>query len=95
MLKNIISQRPNLKLQFKINKNLIQSFKVLQMSLQEMQEFANKEIEINPVLSMSSIKKNNNSQLIEKYAEKPNIKNWLYQQSYTLFEMYVSSVLKY
>ena len=87
MLKNIISQRPNLKLQFKINKNLIQSFKVLQMSLQEMQEFANKEIEINPVLSMSSIKKNNNSsQLIEKYAEKPNIKNWLYQQSYTLFE---------
>ena len=87
MLKNIIAHRPNLKLQFKINKNLIQSFKVLQMSLQEMQEFANKEIEINPVLSMSSIKKNNNSsQLIEKYAEKPNIKNWLYQQSYTLFE---------
>ena len=87
MLKNIIAHRPNLKLQFKINKNLIQSFKVLQMSLQEMQEFANKEIEINPVLSMSSIKKNNNSsQLIEKYAEKPNIKNWLYQQSYNLFE---------
>ena len=56
MLKNIIAHRPNLKLQFKINKNLIQSFKVLQMSLQEMQEFANKEIEINPVLSMSSIK---------------------------------------
>ena len=87
MLKNIIAHRPNLKLQFRINKNLIQSFKVLQMSLQEIQEFANKEIEINPVLSMSSIKKNNNrSQLIEKYAEKPNIKNWLYQQSYTLFE---------
>ena len=86
MLKNIIAHRPNLKLQFKINKNLIQSFKVLQMSLQEMQEFANKEIEINPVLSMSSINKSNNSQLIEKYAEKPNIKHWLYQQSYTLFE---------
>ena len=87
MLKNIIVHRPNLKLQFKINKNLIQSFKVLQMSLQEMHEFAKKEIEINPVLSMSNIGKNNNSnQLIEKYAEKPNIKNWLYQQSYTLFE---------
>ena len=86
MLKNIIAHRPNLKLQFKINKNLIQSFKVLQMSLQEMQEFANKEIEINPVLSMSSINKSNNSQLIEKYAEKPNIKHWLYQQSYTLFK---------
>ena len=47
MLKNIITHRPSLKLQFKINKNLIQSFKVLQMSLLEMHEFANKEIEIN------------------------------------------------
>ena len=87
MLKNTITHKPNLKLQFKINKNLIQSFKILQMSVQEMHEFAKKEIEINPVLSMNNIGKNNNSsELIEKYVEKPNIKNWLYQQSYTLFE---------
>ena len=43
MHRNILSQRPSLKLKFKINKSTITSFQVLKMSIAELNEFSKKE----------------------------------------------------
>jgi len=95
MHRNILSQRPSLKLKFKINKSTITSFQVLQMSIAELHEFSKKEIEKNPIITMpSNYRKSFNDKSIEQYAENSNIKSWLYQQSYTLFDNENNKLIK-
>ena len=95
MHRNILSQRPSLKLKLKINKSTITSFQVLQMSIAELHEFSKKEIEKNPIITMpSNYRKNFNDKSIEQYAENSNIKSWLYQQSYTLFDNENNKLIK-
>ena len=57
------------------------------MSIAELNEFSKKEIEKNPMITMTSNdRKGLNDKPIEQYAENSNIKSWLYQQSYALFD---------
>ncbi len=82
MFKQNISQIPSLKINQKINSNLINAIKILQMSANELEVYTRSEIEKNPFLISSKkyneTDENNN---IENYSEEFNIKEWLYQQS--------------
>ena len=82
MLKQTFSQKPNIKINHKINSNIINSIKILQMSSNEIDAFTKKEIEKNPFL-LSSKKKfgTNKNSNIENQSKNDNIKEWLYQQS--------------
>lgn len=82
MLKQNISQRPSLKINQKINSNIINSIKILQMSSNELFEYTQKEIEKNPFL-ISNTNNFYNDRVIEidKYAKNDNVKEWLYEQS--------------
>ena len=82
MLKQIFSQKPNIKINQKINGNIINAIKILQMSSNEIDYFIKEEIEKNPFLLHYKKKydsnENSNS---EKQSKNYNIKEWLYQQS--------------
>ena len=82
MFKQNISQTPSLKINQKINSNLINAIKILQMSANELEVYTRSEIEKNPFLispkKYNETYENNN---IENYSEEFNIKEWLYQQS--------------
>ena len=82
MFKQNISQIPSLRINQKINSNLINAIKILQMSANELEVYTRSEIEKNPFLISSKkyneTDENNN---IENYSEEFNIKEWLYQQS--------------
>ena len=82
MLKQTFSQKPNIKINQKINNNIINAIKILQMSSREINDFIIKEIEKNPFLlpSKNSYVSNQNSNL-ENLSKNNNIKEWLYQQS--------------
>jgi len=82
MLKQTFSQKPNIKINQKINNNIINSIKILQMSSNEIEEFTKKEIEKNPFLmpSKRTYTSNENSNL-ENHSKNSNVKEWLYQQS--------------
>ena len=56
MLKQNISQRPSIKINQKINSNIINSIKILQMSSNELFEYTQKEIEKNPFLISNKYK---------------------------------------
>ena len=82
MLKQNISQRPSLKINQKINSNIINSIKILQMSSNELTEYTQKEIEKNPFLiSNKSNSYNDRAIEIDNYAKSRNVKEWLYEQS--------------
>ena len=82
MLKQNISQRPSLKINQKINSNIINSIKILQMSSNELTEYTQKEIEKNPFLiSNKSNSYNDRAIEIDNYAKSSNVKEWLYEQS--------------
>jgi len=82
MQKQTFSQKPNIKINQKINSNIINAIKILQMSSSEIDEFTRKEIEKNPFLlpSKKPYYSDENSN-IDNQAKKNNIKEWLYQQS--------------
>ena len=82
MLKQIFSQKPNIKINQKINGNIINAIKILQMSSNEIDYFIRKEIEKNPFLLpyKNNYDLNENSN-IETQSKNYNIKEWLYQQS--------------
>ena len=70
MLKQNISQRPSLKINQKINSNIINSIKILQMSSNELTEYTQKEIEKNPFLiSNKSNSYNDRAIEIDNYAK--------------------------
>ncbi len=82
MLKQNISQRPSLKINQKINSNIINSIKILQMSSNELVEYTQKEIEKNPFLIANKNNSYNYREVdIDKYAKNSNVKEWLYEQS--------------
>lgn len=80
MLKQIFSQKPNIKINQKINSNIINSIKILQMSFNEIEDFTQKEIENNPFL-LSSKPFYETNQNINNESKNKNVKEWLYQQS--------------
>ena len=80
MLKQIFSQKPNIKINQKINSNIINSIKILQMSFKEIEDFTQKEIENNPFL-LSSKPFYETNQNINNESKNKNVKEWLYQQS--------------
>ena len=95
MLKKKLLQQTSIRLNNTINKNTIASFKILQMSIQELYEFSKNEIEKTPLLSIKIFKRDNfNSELIDNLSENINIKLWLYQQSYSLFEGNYKNLVK-
>ena len=82
MLKQTFSQKLNIKINHKINSNIINSIKILQMSSNEIDAFTKKEIEKNPfLLSSKSFFGTNENSDIENQSKNDNIKEWLYQQS--------------
>ena len=82
MLKQNISQIPNLKINQKINPSQINSIKILQMSAIELEDYTRLEIEKNPFLiSSKKYNETNDNDNIDNYSEDINIKEWLYQQS--------------
>ena len=81
MLKQNISQIPNLKINQKINSTQINSIKILQMSAIELENYTRSEIEKNPFLISSKKYNEINDNNIDNYSENINIKEWLYQQS--------------
>ena len=82
MLKQNISQRPSIKINQKINSNIINSIKILQMSSNELTEYTQKEIEKNPFLISNKKKSYNDIDInIDNYAKNSNVKEWLYEQS--------------
>ena len=82
MLKQNISQIPNLKINQKINPSQINSIKILQMSAIELEDYTRSEIEKNPFLiSSKKYNETNDNENIDNYSENINIKEWLYQQS--------------
>ena len=81
MLKQDISQIPNLKINQKINSTQINSIKILQMSAIELEDYTRLEIEKNPFLISSKKYNETNDNNIDNYSESINIKEWLYQQS--------------
>jgi len=82
MFKQNISQIPSLKINQKINSNLINSIKILQMSANELEVYTRSEIEKNPFLiSSKKYNETNINNSIENYSEEFNVKEWLYQQS--------------
>ena len=82
MLKQNISQRPSLKINQKINSNIINSIKILQMSSNELLEYTQKEIEKNPFLISNKNNLYNDRVIdIDKYSKNDNVKEWLYEQS--------------
>ncbi|MFP6779136.1 MAG: RNA polymerase factor sigma-54 [Alphaproteobacteria bacterium] len=82
MLKQNISQRPSIKINQKINSNIINSIKILQMSSNELTEYTQKEIEKNPFLISNKKKSYNDTDInIDNYAKNSNVKEWLYEQS--------------
>ena len=82
MFNQNISQKPNLKIHQKINSNLINSIKILQMSSHELAEYTQTEIEKNPFLIYSQPNTNINKMPdIDSYSKNSNIKEWLYEQS--------------
>ena len=82
MLKQNISQRPSLKINQKINSNIINSIKILQMSSNELVEYTQKEIEKNPFLISNKKSSYNDSEInIDNYKKNSNVKEWLYEQS--------------
>ena len=82
MLKQNISQRPSLKINQKINSNIINSIKILQMSSNELFEYTQKEIEKNPFLISNKNNLYNDRVIdIDKYSKNDNVKEWLYEQS--------------
>ena len=95
MLKKKLLQQTSIRLNNTINKNTIASFKILQMSIQELYEFSKNEIEKNPLLSIKIFKRDNfNSELIDNLSENINIKLWLYQQSNSLFDGNYKNLVK-
>ena len=95
MLKKKLLQQTSIRLNNTINKNTIASFKILQMSIRELYEFSKNEIEKNPLLSIKLFKRDNfNSELIDNLSENINIKLWLYQQSYFLFDGNYKNLVK-
>jgi len=82
MLKQNISQIPNLKINQKINPTQINSIKILQMSANELEDYTRSEVEKNPFLiSSKKYNETNHNNNIDNYSENINIKEWLYQQS--------------
>ena len=82
MLKQTFSQKPKIKINQKINSNIINAIKVLQMSSNEIDNFIRKEIEKNPFLLTSKGSYNSiNDSYIENKTKNYNMKEWLYQQS--------------
>ena len=82
MLKQNITQRPSLKINQRINFNIINSIKILQMSSNELAEYTQKEIEKNPFLISNKKNLYNDSTIdIDNYAKNSNVKEWLYEQS--------------
>jgi len=82
MLKQTFSQKINIKNHQKINSNLINAIKILQMSSNEIDAFTKNEIEKNPFLLSSKNSYISNQNLnIENQSKTKNVKEWLYQQS--------------
>jgi len=82
MLKQTFSQKINIKNHQKINSNLINAIKILQMSSNEIDAFTKNEIEKNPFLLPSKNSYISNQNLnIENQSKTKNVKEWLYQQS--------------
>ena len=82
MLKQTFNQKLSIKINQKINSNIINAIKILQMSSSEIDEFTKEEIEKNPFLlpsKNSSVP--NESSILENQSKNYNIKEWLYQQS--------------
>ena len=94
MLKQTFSQKPNIKINQKINNNIINAIKILQMSSNEIDEFTKNEIEKNPFLlsSKKSYISNENTN-IENQSKKSNVKEWLYQQSSLIASNYEEEIL--
>jgi RNA polymerase sigma-54 factor len=80
MLKQSVSQKPNIKINQKINSNIINAIKILQMSFNEIEGFTKKEIEKNPFL-LSSKPFYQANEIINNQSKNKNVKEWLYQQS--------------
>jgi len=82
MLKQTFSQKLNIKINQKINSNIINAIKILQMSSNEIDEFTKNEIEKNPfLLPLKNSYASNENTNIENQPNKSNVKDWLYQQS--------------
>ena len=82
MLKQTFSQKINIKNHQKINSNIINAIKILQMSSNEIDAFTKNEIEKNPFLLPSKNSYISNQNLnIENQSKTKNVKEWLYQQS--------------
>ena len=80
MLKQTFSQKPNIKINQKINNNIINAIRILQMSFNEIEDFTKKEIEKNPFL-LSSKRFNESDENINNQSKNKNVKEWLYLQS--------------
>ena len=82
MHKYNLSQKPSLKINQKINSNIITAIKILQMSANELEAYTLTEIEKNPFLiSNKKYNEHYENNNIENYSEDLGIKEWLYQQS--------------
>ena len=78
MLKQTFSQKPNIKINQKINNNIINAIKILQMSFNEIEDFTKKEIENNPFLLPSKPFYETYENINNKSKNK-NVKEWLYE----------------
>jgi len=82
MLKHNISQKHNIRINHRINSNIIHSIKVLQMSANEVIDYTQEEVEKNPFLiSSKPYSKITQPANINNYSKNYNIKEWLYEQS--------------
>jgi RNA polymerase sigma-54 factor len=82
MLKQNILQKPNLRINQKINASIINSIKILQMSANELTKYTQIEIEKNPFLiSPKPHSVTINVQGIDNYKKNKSLKEWLYEQS--------------
>ena len=94
MLKQTFSQKPNIKINQKINSNIINAIKILQMSSNEIDTFTKNEIEKNPfLLPFKNSYVSNENTNIENQSKNSNVKEWLYQQSSLIASNYEEEVL--
>ena len=94
MLKQTFSQKPNIKINQKINSNIINAIKILQMSSNEIDAFTKNEIEKNPfLLPFKNAYASNENANIENQSQNSNVKEWLYQQSSLIASNYEEEVL--
>ena len=82
MVKQKFSLKQNIRINQKININIINAIKILQMSVSEVGEFTRKEIDKNPfLLAPNPLHQTNDFSILENQSKNLNIKEWLYQQS--------------